>query len=336
MLSIIVPVYNVEKYIRQCIDSILAQTYRDFELILVDDGSHDKCPKICDEYAARNSHIKVIHKKNGGAQSAVREGVLASCGEYIGFVDSDDWVEPDMYETLMGLVKQLDLDCIICNFKHYNNDTGKFSSACVSLPEGLYSENTLQHLYEYILPSWEDGHYLSPVRWNKIFRREMIYDCIINADTSIAYGEDMIVVVPALLRCKSVYFIRKDLYVYRKSDSSITGGDYREQYLSDHWKVFEMLLSYQNVLHATSVYCWFFHSCISSIAKISNSKRKFSKKRTQMRIVMGDERVRKILSIIKGKLRRKRDKLWYYVMKYKLTGLINIYFSIKRLKKNRN
>ncbi|MGL5203953.1 glycosyltransferase family 2 protein [Cetobacterium sp.] len=109
-ISIIVPVYKVEKYLRRCIDSILAQTFKNFELILIDDGSPDNCGKICDEYAEKDERVVVIHKENGGQSSARNLGLDTAKGKYIGFVDSDDWIEPDMYETLYNLILKSDKD----------------------------------------------------------------------------------------------------------------------------------------------------------------------------------------------------------------------------------
>ena len=113
-ISIIVPVYNVEEYIHRCIDSILAQTFTDFELILVNDGSHDQCGKICDEYAENDSRIKVIHKKNGGLSDARNAGLEIAQGEYIGFVDSDDYIEHDMYEKLIEACKEYNSKLAMC------------------------------------------------------------------------------------------------------------------------------------------------------------------------------------------------------------------------------
>ena len=102
VISVIVPVYNVEKYLDKCVDSIVNQTYKNLEIILVDDGSPDNCPKMCDAWVEKDSRIKVIHKENGGVSSARNAGLKASCGEYIGFVDSDDFIQPDMFEQLLG------------------------------------------------------------------------------------------------------------------------------------------------------------------------------------------------------------------------------------------
>ena len=100
MISIIVPIYNVEKYLPQCLDSLISQTYRDIEIILVDDGSPDKCPEICDAYAKKDARIKVVHQINGGVSSARNTGLKASRGEYIGFVDPDDWLDRDYLKKL--------------------------------------------------------------------------------------------------------------------------------------------------------------------------------------------------------------------------------------------
>ena len=108
LVSVIVPIYNVEQYLRRCIDSVLAQTYTNYELILVDDGSPDACGKICDEYAARNPKIKVIHQKNQGLSAARNNAVPKSNGEYITFIDSDDFVSKDYLQYLVSLIQKYD------------------------------------------------------------------------------------------------------------------------------------------------------------------------------------------------------------------------------------
>ncbi|MCR5522214.1 MAG: glycosyltransferase [Clostridia bacterium] len=116
LITVIVPVYKVEKYLRRCVDSILAQTYTNLEIILVDDGSPDNCGKICDEYAENDSRIKVIHQKNGGLSAARNAGLDIATGDYIGFVDSDDYIERDMYESLYISATRNDADISSCNF----------------------------------------------------------------------------------------------------------------------------------------------------------------------------------------------------------------------------
>lgn len=119
MISIIVPVYKVEEFLNRCIDSLISQTYKDLEIILVDDGSPDNCGSICDEYAAIDNRIKVIHKTNGGLSSARNAGLKIAKGEYIAFVDSDDWVDPEMYEKLFELAQRYDADIVECGLRYF-------------------------------------------------------------------------------------------------------------------------------------------------------------------------------------------------------------------------
>lgn len=124
MISVIVPVYKVEQYLPRCIDSILAQTYKNLEIILVDDGSPDNCPQICDEYAKRDKRIKVIHKENGGLSDARNAGIEVATGEYIGFVDSDDFIEKEMYEEMVVKIEKMNAEIALCkiNFVYDNGE----------------------------------------------------------------------------------------------------------------------------------------------------------------------------------------------------------------------
>lgn len=140
-LSIIVPVYKVEKYLPRCIDSILAQTFGDFELILIDDGSPDGCGHICDEYARKDKRIVVIHQKNMGVSAARNAGLDIARGRYIGFVDSDDWIEPQMYEVMMDAIRENGADMAVCGVRYADED-GKFTRAD-RLSEGVYSRDGL-------------------------------------------------------------------------------------------------------------------------------------------------------------------------------------------------
>lgn len=140
-LSIIVPVYKVEKYLPRCIDSILAQTFGDFELILIDDGSPDGCGRICDEYAKKDKRIVVIHQKNMGVSAARNAGLDIARGRYIGFVDSDDWIEPQMYEVMMDAIRENGADMAVCGVRYADED-GKFTRADM-LSEGVYSRDGL-------------------------------------------------------------------------------------------------------------------------------------------------------------------------------------------------
>lgn len=122
MVSIIIPVYKVEKYLSKCIESILKQTYFDLELILVDDGSPDKCPEICDTYASKDERVVVIHQKNAGVSAARNAGLEKAKGEYIGFVDPDDWIAPEMYEQMIAAIEDAKVDLAICGYDYYDEN----------------------------------------------------------------------------------------------------------------------------------------------------------------------------------------------------------------------
>lgn len=136
LVSIIVPVYNIEKYLPKCIESICAQTYRNLEIILVDDGSKDSCPQICDEYALKDSRVCVIHKKNAGLISARKTGIKRAKGEFVLFVDGDDWVSAEMTGAMLGIILEQQADCVVCGF--YRAGETAYAEKQY-LPAGYYS-----------------------------------------------------------------------------------------------------------------------------------------------------------------------------------------------------
>lgn len=171
-ISIIVPIYNVEKYINKCIDSIIAQTYTDIEIILVDDGSPDKCPQICDDYAAKDPRIKVIHKTNGGLSDARNTGIEAACGRYIGFVDGDDCIKPDMYERLYNALISADADIAAANFIYVDEKYTPIEDKNKSMPmkdEVISGRTAFERTLE------DKGWYYVTI-WNKLYKKEIFED----------------------------------------------------------------------------------------------------------------------------------------------------------------
>ena len=145
LLSVIVPVYKVEPYLHRCIDSIRNQTYKNLQIILVDDGSPDNCGKICDEYAELDARIIVVHQKNGGASAARNKGLRYAVGDYVAFVDSDDWIASTMYETLVRMIERNDLDIARCGIIETDGKGGERVlnwGACWALSRGnAYSDS---------------------------------------------------------------------------------------------------------------------------------------------------------------------------------------------------
>lgn len=238
MVSIIVPIYKVEKYINKCIDSILNQKLKDFELILVDDGSPDNCGKICDEYSKKDNRIKVVHKKNGGLVSARQAGFKVSTGEYIGFVDGDDYIEENMFFDMMEKAKEYNADMVLCDFFHLYPD--KKVKSKQYFEGGFYDKKSLE---KYIYPKMIfSGSYYSfgftPSCWSKIFKREVLENNIMKVDTRIKMGEDAAFTYPCMLDSNNIYFIKnKYLYNYRINPKSMT-----QSYDKNLWNI--ILLPY--------------------------------------------------------------------------------------------
>lgn len=172
-ISVIVPIYNVEPFIDRCIDSILNQTHTNLEIILIDDGSPDNCGKICDEYAKRDNRIKVIHKQNGGLSSARNAGLDIATGDYIAFVDSDDWIDQGMYATLLSIAQENDADIVECNYRFYRpwKTENKILESENTKETKIYSN--IQALEElYFGPQLFSN--IAIMVWNKIYKAELI------------------------------------------------------------------------------------------------------------------------------------------------------------------
>ena len=220
LFSIIVPIYNVEKYIVKCIESILLQSFKNFELILVDDGSPDHCGEICDMYAEKDNRISVIHKKNGGLSSARNSGLKQAHGQYVMFVDSDDWLLPDALEEISNGCKSFP-DLVVFNFQyHYENDSIAISS---SLPkkDTETAEEYMQDVAQYKL-------FDNLIACNKVYRRELLKDNSIQFIEGILH-EDGPFFHTTLSFAETVVFVDKPLYSYRKGrpDAITSNSTYR-------------------------------------------------------------------------------------------------------------
>ncbi len=210
-LSIIVPVYKVEQYLPKCIDGTLAHAVSDFELVLIDDGSPDRCGRICDEYAAKDSRINVIHQENRGVSAARNAGLDLARGEYIGFVDSDDWIEPEMYETMVGLANEQEQDVVICGARQWS-ESG--SPLFIDFPsEGRYNKDELlEAMYSTPNP-------LSGCLWNKLFRASKVSG--IRFRTHLTNCEDGVFIIEAFFSLEKGYKISSPLYnVLQRSKSA--------------------------------------------------------------------------------------------------------------------
>ena len=206
-LSIIVPIYKVEKYLNRCIDSILNQTFLDYEMILVDDGSPDNCYQICEEYVEKDNRIKVIHKENGGLASARNAGMRIAEGQFLLFIDSDDTIEPDFCEIMLNAIKENENAWVLCAFSHVFPDSAKY--------RGIEAENNTLDYFDV----YKSG--LSGFAWNKIYSHKIIQDNKLRFDESLVIAEDVDFTARYFSYTNDIRYISKPIYNYYCNDGSL-------------------------------------------------------------------------------------------------------------------
>ncbi len=258
--SVIVPVYNVEKYLRECVDSILAQTFKDFELILVNDGSKDNSGMICDEYADKDERIKVIHKENGGISDARNVGTLSAKGEYVVYIDSDDYISDVDFLQNVFAKAQGGAEIICYKFKKYFEETRTFSKCNFEFPD-LCLFKTFSERINYLVKT--DSFYCSA--WSKSVKLSLLKDNNIEFERGLL-GEDQEWYYHVLLKAHSIDGIDKDYIVYRQRENSITSSWKMKNltdciYIIDKWQqqitIADISVDYKNSLlnSIAKLYC---------------------------------------------------------------------------------
>lgn len=229
-VSIIVPIYNVEAELRKCVSSILAQTFKDIEVILVDDGSPDNCGAICDEFASKDNRVVVIHKENGGLVNARKSGLEKSTGKFISYVDGDDWVEENFIQNLVDCQKKYDVDIVAAGF---SKDIGNISDGHANvIPSGYYDKQKLiAEVYPKMICAGNYFYFgICSYVWNKLFKKELLWDSQMAVDPRISVGEDTSVVFSVLLKCNSLYISGDTSYhYYQKAFSMLKSMDSLEK-----------------------------------------------------------------------------------------------------------
>ncbi len=232
-ISVIIPVFNSEKYLAECLDSILSQTFRQIEILLVDDGSTDSSLEICREYAGKDQRVSVVHQENKGVACARKAGMKAARGEYIAFVDSDDWLEPCFFSKLYELAEghQADLAVSACAVER----GGETSVRINQFEEACYDKTELKdRIYPQMLYFEDDSFYrfgILQYLWNKLYKKSVIEPCIMNLDDRIYDGEDVACVFDACLRASSIVIDNHPYYHYRIHEESICTSKRNEKYL---------------------------------------------------------------------------------------------------------
>ncbi len=218
LISVIIPVYKVEDYLDRCVNSVVSQTYKDLEIILVDDGSPDRCPEICDEWAKKDERIKVVHKKNGGLSDARNTGLENSNGDYISFLDSDDYIHPNAYEILLATIKEQDADIVGCELLNVDVN-GKIINSKWTGYSNVHNFNEVYNGKEFLAKILEDQ--VVPYAWNKLYKRQVIEN---QRFTVGALAEDILYYMGFCDENIKFYDIPNPLFYYTSRDESISAG----------------------------------------------------------------------------------------------------------------
>lgn len=244
LISIIIPVYNVEKYLRQCLESVINQTYKNLEIILVDDGSKDASGGICDEYAEKDGRIKVIHKENGGVSSARNVGLENVTGSYIAFIDSDDYVLPCFIERLYNIVKKHNVDLVDCNYTTFEDNVivkelGNDVEKIINKKEMQMRIYTVKGIRTIVL-------------WNKLYKKELFNDLNF-PDGKINEDEALIHRIIGNMKGQAA-ILDTELYYYRQNNTSIMGKKFNVNRM-DIIDALEDRLQYYNEINEYELYC---------------------------------------------------------------------------------
>lgn len=229
-VSVIVPVYNAEKYLQECVDSILRQTLADIEVILVDDGSSDSSPVICDGYAERDKRVKAIHQRNSGAAAARNQGMNVAQGEYIAFVDSDDWIDADMYKRMVAVAEADDCDLVICDCLKESDCGSQLYTH--DLPAGFYDRERMYSVYFSQLLMPDTMKYPVTIsNWLLLIRRDVISANGITFPEGMRFSEDLLFGSEVGYFSQSMTYLKEYApYHYRQNPDSVTHTAYKDKW----------------------------------------------------------------------------------------------------------
>ena len=328
LFSIIVPIYKVEKYLKQCVNSILTQSFADFELILVDDGSPDNCPQICDDYLEIDNRIKVVHKQNGGLVSARKAGLEVAEGEYVVNVDGDDFVKQGYLEEFASSIKEHSADIISVGFIEECEGVEKESVEPIVL-EGFYDKEKLEkevfpHLFKNI-----NGYGIHSTLCGKALKKSLVEPVQKSVDNSIVVGEDYVCFKPCVYLANSMFVSKKCLYVYRNNPKSITqnkkaydlyGVEKRIEVIKKHVDL--NTFDFNNQISRLIT-----HSLFNAVCSQFYRQEKYSVIKKELKQVLKKPIYKDAIKNCKTK----NKKLWFarFALRYKMFWLMKLYSKIK-------
>lgn len=324
MVSLIVPVYNAQKYLDKCINSLLAQTYKDIEIILVDDGSTDDSLKICNKYADLDARVKVFHQENAGVSAARNYGLDNCCGDYVSFVDSDDWVEQAMVEEMLALLASTNADMGI--FGYYIVNNGKQITARVAEKNEVIdiSEN-VERIVQLCLSS-----VINPPH-SKIYKQAILEEYQIRFDVDTSLGEDFIFNLEYVSHIESVALGKEKLYYYKSDNNGSLTNQFRKNLLHEELKMYQKFVSVMNEIGGCSE--GQIHEYIMLVVRIYLSNYFFCENNVQKRMmaiknVLGNDMINTNLK--KAKPQKEINILVCLLLKLRMKWLLYLLFDLKQ------
>lgn len=323
LCSIIIPVYNVEKYLERCINSIINQTEKNIEIILVDDGSLDKSGDICDSFAKNDSRIVVIHKKNGGLSDARNKGLEISNGKYILFVDSDDWCEENFVEEVCNIAELNSLDLVVCGYKINYSNNNYIINKNFNFERKFCGKKEISEAITNL-----DTKGMFNVVWNKLYNREIIENYKIKFDINGVPGEDLLFNCKYFKYINNIYLLNKSYYNYMRQDEETLVCKYRED-LYDKIKIFnkekKFLYNFYNMVSNSEknilleLYIEYIFSCIPNLYR-KDCYLTRNEKKQYINVIFNDLNIKNNINLYKPKsLNLKIFKFLYIINSTSLT-----------------
>lgn len=338
-LTVIVPVYNVQDYLLQCINSILEQSHSDLEIILVNDGSTDNSPQICEELSKKDARIKLIHQTNGGVSAARNTGIAASTGEYITFVDSDDWLDKNMYQKLLNAARDNHKpDVVMCDFTTVR-DNNRFNITS-NLRAGFYAKkDIIREIYPTLLVTEDFGRLPIVSVWNCLFKKSLFLNDQIRFDEKLRYSEDYLFTAEVMTHCQSYCYVKNFFGYYYRQYNDSRSKKYRPEWwmtlVSLNSKLVQLLSDNKEYDFARQLKLQVIHSALFVSSSIHNNTHLgFAEKITHLNSMFSEPVLRAAFSDLKINKPSVSLRIVLYLMKQRMPHLFLLYLrTLSKLKK---
>lgn len=335
LISVIVPVYNAEKYLDKCVNSIINQKYKELEIILVDDGSKDNSLDLCKKYAEKDNRIKVIHKENGGVSTARNTGIEASRGDFIAFVDSDDYIDENMYFNMIQKVKKYSCDMVMCDC--YKVNVGNKEIFTHDIRAGFYDKDQLYKEYFDKLLMLDSINYPATIsNWVMLIKSDIIKDKKLKYIEGVRYSEDLLFGSQVMYYTNRFYYLKGECYYnYINNPISATSTYYEKKWDNFVQLYYEIKRFFQNKTDfdfSKQIYYCLLFFVYNSVGDIYGSNKSYPEKKKKILKILNNQDVKEMFKNIdiNSLNMSKKQKLITYCYKYKIfIGLLISYMSRK-------